>query len=301
MKIAVLEKTNFTSEQRKKLEELGQIDYYENLSQDDANRIAPQYDVVIVNWLDPTPFIMEMKKGALVSLLSTGYGWISNIKEAYDNGIYVTNIPNYSTEAVAEHLLGMLLGISKNIFPTLNRDNNGSVGFELKNKTTGIIGLGNIGGRFAEIMNFFGSKVLTYNRTKKDGKNAQDVSLDYLLEHSDIICISCSVNDESRNMINMSNIYKIKKGAIIVGSTWNIIENDALLIALEKDIIKAISFDAAIEGNDIVLEKLKEIKSKVFLTPHIAYNTYESELRQLDICVNNILNYINGHPSNLVK
>lgn len=300
MKIGILEKTNFSEEQISQLRKVGEVDFYEGLSQDEANKIAINYDVVIVNWLDPTPFIMNMKPGSLIALLSTGYGWITNIKKAYEKKIYVTNIPNYSTEAVAEHLLGMLLGVSKNIFSTLNTANNNAVGFELKNKVVGIIGLGNIGTRFAEIMKFFEANVITYNRTKKNNPIVKDVTLNELLKQSDVICISCSVNDNSKNMINLANIKCVKKGAIIIGSTWGIIENDAILYALKNNIVRAVSLDAAVEGGNSVEEEIKEYRDKVYFTPHIAYNTLESEKRQLDICINNIINYFKGTPQNIV-
>ena len=301
MKIAIFEKTNFSLEQMARLKSLGKVDSFDNLTQEEANQLAPQYDVVIVNWLDPTPFIMNMKPGSLVALLSTGYGWITNIREANEKGIFTANIPNYSTEAVAQHLLGMLLGVSKNIFPTLNGNNNNAVGFELKDKIVGIIGLGNIGSRFAEIMNFFGAKIITYNRKLKNNPIAEDVSLENLLMRSDVICISCAVNAESKGMINMTNINKIKKRAIVIGSTWDIVENSAMLYALKEDIIGFVSFDAAIEAGSFINNELRHYNDRVFLTPHVAFNTVESEIRQLDICVNNICSFANGYPQNIVK
>ncbi len=300
MNIGILEKTNFNEEQINLLRSLGKVDFYDGLSQEEANKIAIQYDIVVVNWLDPTPFIMNMKSGSLVALLSTGYGWITNIKDAHEKKVYVANIPNYSTEAVAEHLLGMLLGVSKNIFSTLNGTNNGVTGFELKDKVIGIIGLGNIGKRFAEIMNFFGANVITYNRTEKKSVVARNVTLDNLLENSDVICISCSVNNDSKNLLNMSNIQKIKKEPIIIGSTWDIIENDAMIFALKNNIIRAVAFDAAVEGGNSIGDELKKYADKVYLTPHIAYNTLESEKRQLDICIDNIICYAKNHPKNIV-
>ncbi len=300
MKIAILEKTNFNEDQLLKLKSVGEVDFYEDLSQEEANEIAIRYDIVVVNWLDPTPFILDMKPGSLVALLSTGYGWITNIAKANEQGVYVANIPNYSTEAVAEHLLGMLLGVSKNIFSTINAHNNECVGFELKNKVVGIIGLGNIGTRFAEIMQFFGAEIITYNRSKKNKSIARDVSLDVLLEQSDIICVSCEVNNSSKNIINTNNVTKIKRGAIVIGSTWGIIEENAIIFALENNIIKAISFDAAIEGGDHVKDELRKYSQQVYLTPHIAYNTHESEERQLDICVRNIHSFAKGCPMNIV-
>lgn len=301
MKIAVLEKTNFSMEQIKKMQAVGEVDFFEELSQEQANEIAPQYDVVVVNWLDPTPFLLNMKPGSMVALLSTGYGWITNIGEAYTKNILVSNIPNYSTEAVAEHLLGMLLGVSKNIFSTINTENNGRIGFELGGNTVGIIGLGNIGLRFAEIMNFFGAKIITYNRHPKNIEIATDVPLSELLECSDIICVTCAVNESSKNLINKSNYNKIKKGAVIIGSTWGIIDDSIIPDLLNRDIVSSISFDAAVEGDSKISLGLGQYKEQIFFTPHIAYNTFESEMRQLDICVNNILAFVEGHPRNIVK
>lgn len=303
MKIAVLEKVNFNNNQIDKLKSIASVDFYDSLSQEQANEIAPNYDIVVVNWLDPTPFILSMKNGSLVSLLSTGYGWITNLKEASEKGVLVSNIPGYSTEAVAEHLLGLLIGVSKNIFCSLNVDNCLSIGFELKDKTIGIIGLGQIGTRFAEMMNFFGANVLTYNRHKKDNAIAKDVSLEELMKSSDIVCITCSVNNESKGMINLDNYTILKKGVIVIGSTWDVIEEDAIIEGVKNDVIKCIAFDAATEGASKVSEKLinSEYNNRVFLTPHIAYNTLESETRQLDICVNNIISFAKGTPINIVN
>ena len=301
MKIAILEKTNFTQSQIDRLRKLGKVDCFDALTQEQANKIAPQYDAVVVNWLDPTPFLTKMHKGSLVALLSTGYGWITNLKEAAEKGIYVANIPGYSTEAVAEHLLGLLLGISKNIFGTLNTSNNGKTGFELSNKTVGIIGLGNIGSRFAEILNFFGAKVITYNRSIKNSVVAKDVSLEMLMQQSDILCITCSVNAESKGLINESNYAQLKKGVIIIGSTWDIITERAIIEGINSDIIDCIAFDAAIEGSEKLPSDFREFSNRVFITPHIAYNTAESEIRQLDICVENIIGFFNGDYKNIIN
>ena len=302
MKIAILEKTNFTTEQINKLKSYGTVDFYDSLTQDQANCLAPNYDIVVVNWLDPTPFLLDMKPGSLVALLSTGYGWISNLSEAREKNVLVSNIPAYSTEAVAEHLLGLLLGVTKNIFPTLNSKDNTIVGSELRNKTVGIIGLGNIGSRFAEILNFFGTKVITYNRRKKGSPLAEDVTLEELLETSDVICITCSVNNESRNLINLNNYEKIKKGAIIIGSTWDIVEEDALVKGINDNTISCVSFDAAIEGSGVLSKEFLDVsKDRIFLTPHIAYNTAESEKRQLDICLDNIVSFVSGIQKNIVN
>lgn len=302
MKIAVMEKTNFSKEQLARLEKLGSVDCFDGLSEEQAASIAPNYDIVVVNWIDPSSFLLKMHSGSMVALLSTGYGWIQNMEEARKNNVLVSNIPHYSTEAVAEHLLGMLLGVSKRIFPALNGKSCDEPGFEIAGKTVGVIGLGDIGSRFAEIMHFFGADIITYNRNRKGSPIAKDVGLEELLSQSDIICITCSQNQESKNLININNYTSIKPGAIVIGSTWTVFEETAMIKGVLENRINAVSFDAALEGDTQIEKELAALEGeRVFFTPHIAYNTAESEVRQLDICVNNIASFVAGRPINIVN
>jgi len=306
-KIAIMEKTGFNQEQISRLQSLGEVTFYENLTDEEASKIAPQYDVVVVNWVDPTPFLMDMHPQSLVALLSTGYGWITNITQARGKNVFVSNIPGYSTEAVSEHLLGLLLGVSKRIFTQMNIEkDDGVAGFELSKKTVGIIGLGNIGSRFAEMMNFFGANVLTYNRTPKNNSAVKDVALNDLLTASDIICITPAVNEQSKALINDSNYEVLKDGVVVIGSTWDILTETALVkIIMEKKGVAA--FDAALEGKQSICDEIKKAfdafvsEKKLFFTPHSAYNTVEAGVRQLDICISNIEHFLNGSLQNIVN
>lgn len=309
-KITVLEKINFSAEQRVRLATLGDVEYYdygEDIPVSVACEKTKDSDVVVVNWIDPSPFLLSMKPNTLVELLSTGYGWIQNMPEAKKKGTLVANIPAYSTEAVAEHVLGLLLGVSKRIFAQLsNSKDDGVQGFELANKTVGIIGMGCIGTRFAEMVSFFSANVITYNRTAKNNPIAKDVSLEELLSTSDIICITPSVNDQSRSLINDGNIALVKERAVLVGSTWDIISETALVKLLaDKKVVAA--FDAALEGRQTISADVNKAldgytaEKKLFLTPHSAYNTAEAAVRQLDICISNIEQFLQGNPQNIVS
>lgn len=286
---------------------LGQVDFYDNLTDSQVNQIAPQYDATVVNWIDPTPYLLDMRPGSLVALLSTGYGWISNLEMAREKKIFVANIPGYSTEAVSEHLLGLLLGVSKRIFPLIGAESDDGIqGFEIVGKTVGIIGLGNIGTRFAHIVNFFNGNVLTYNRNHKHKPIAKDVTLNELLTESDIIVVTPSLNPDSRGLINNSNIDFIKERAVIIGSTWDVITEEALITLLSAKKVVA-AFDAALEGKKSITGEIEQslnklsAQKKLFLTPHSAYNTVEAETRQLDICVSNIENFFSGTMQNIVN
>lgn len=317
MKITVLEKIPFSEEQKRRLSALvtdrGKIEYYEygeDIPLDVALEKTKDSDVVVVNWIDPSPFILSMKSHALVALLSTGYAWIQNLQEARAKNILVSNIPAYSTEAVAEHIFGLLLAYNKKIMHSSNwskadlpNDNAGLsyVGTELKGKRLGIVGLGNIGTRIAEIARVFSMDIVTYNRTKKNNPFVDDVSLDELLSESDIICISCPLNDQSKCLINKSNIKRIKHGAILTGATWGVIDEMALTFALESGQISGVAFDLALEGVE-KLNNMELIKQPNFLcTYHNAYNTLEAEKRQLDICIDNIEDFLKGNNKNIIN
>jgi len=305
IRIAIFEKVDFSVEQRKRLDSIGNVDYF-NFSIDDqekANDIAPQYDIVAVNWIDPSHFILNMKANSLVALMCTGYGYVSNLKEAKAKGILIANTPDYSTEAVAEHLLGLLLGVSKRIFPAIVGENGNQTGFELSNKTVGIIGLGRIGTRFAEIMRYFGASVITTNRTKKYSPLALDITLNELLNESDIICITCSVNSDSRDLINNSNVNRIKTGAVLISCVWDVFNVDALAESLATEKISFAAIDATINLNrdiDIDRRLLSFYNKRLFLTPWNSFNTFESKSRKIETLCDNIVNFANGNPINII-
>lgn len=316
MKITVLEKINFSEEQKERLNSIvknGSIEYYDYTDDIDLSTLKEKIsnsDIVVVNWIDPSPFILSMKPNSMVALLSTGFGWIQNLEEAKKKGVMVSNVPSYSTEAVAEHIFALLLSFNKRIMISSNFSKNVIVsnentvslmGTELKGKTIGIIGLGNIGSRVAEISRAFDMKIVTYNRIKRNHYSYVDVALEELLSVSDIICISCPLNDESRGLINETNIKYIKKSAILTGATWGVVDENALIDALDLDLIGGAAFDLALEGPEKI-KNIELLQNKNFLcTFHNAYNTFEAEKRQLNICIDNIEAFLKGKAKNIIN
>lgn len=326
MKITILEHVPFSNEQKNRLSKIGDVSYFEygeDIPLDTAIKKTKDSDVVVVNWIDPSPFILSLKKPSLVALMSTGYGWIKHLKEARESGILVSNIPAYSTEAVAEHIFGLLLSYTKkiNISSNWTRPNKSEpivssmfghsiiippykpslIGTELKGKTLGIIGFGNIGSRIAEIAKAFNMNIITYNRNKKNSNLATDASLDELLAQSDVICITCPLNDQSQKMINSKNIGLIKKSAILTGATWGIVDESALLKALESEQIGGVAFDVALEGSEKIEHDELLSHPKFLCTKHNAYNTFEAAERQRDICIDNIEAFSNRNEHNIVN
>ncbi len=165
-----------------------------------------------------------MKSGSLLALMSTGYSWI-DIKKAKSLGISITNIPNYASEAVAEHLFGLILTILRGILISdrairEKKLAEGKIrGLELSNKTLGIIGLGAIGRRMAEIGQGFDMNIITFNRTPKNFPGIKETNLEELLKNSDIVSINCDLNSTSWDLIGEKEIEMMKRTAILVSAT----------------------------------------------------------------------------------
>jgi phosphoglycerate dehydrogenase-like enzyme len=94
-KIVILEKVEMTKQQKQRLERLGNVQYFESSTLDECRKRVKDADVVVVDWIDPTPFLENMKSGSLLALLSTGYSWV-DLKKASSLGILVANIPGYA-------------------------------------------------------------------------------------------------------------------------------------------------------------------------------------------------------------
>ena len=110
-KIYVLEHFDFSDEQMRRLKSLGEVKYYEKANQLEIDEAINNADAILIDWLDPEPILANMKKNQFICLPYTGYDWISNINIAKENGVIISNTPNYSTNAVAEHHLGLILEV----------------------------------------------------------------------------------------------------------------------------------------------------------------------------------------------
>jgi phosphoglycerate dehydrogenase-like enzyme len=307
MKIVVLEKIEMTEEEMERIKQIGDVDWYENSSEEECKERIRGADVVVIDWIDPSPFILSMKPNSLLALMSTGYDWIKYRDEARKQGTLISNIPGYAAEAVAEHILGLAFCIARQTMigdrsiRKGNKEKGYLKGIELKGRRIGIIGLGHIGKRVAEISRCLGMEAVTYNRHEKCVDGVKDLPFDKLLSTSDIICVSCPLNEESRGLLNANKLKIIKNDAIIVGATWDVLVLDDLIPLIDNGHIRGIGFDAAIEGKELNLPQELLRLDNVVLTPHIGYNTLEAKIRQVDICISNIEAFKKNTPINIVN
>ena len=247
----------------------------------------------------------------LVALRSAGYNNV-DVKAAFGK-IHVVHVPAYSPYAVAEHAIALLLTSVRRIHKAYNRTRDfnfslsGLTGFDLHGKTVGVVGTGRIGRIFIDICRGFGMKVLAYDHFPASDSSIEYVSLDELFESSDIISLHCPLTDETRHMIDVAAIEKMKKGVVIVNtSRGGLIDAEALLKGIKARKIGAACLDVYEEEADIFFEDRSghilndELLSRlismpnVILTSHQAFLTEEALNNIAETTVNNILSYFNN-------
>lgn len=249
-----------------------------------------------------------------VGILATGYN-IVDIDAAKAHGVIVSNVPGYSTDAVTQLTLALLLEICNHVGHHSQKVHAGEWSvcadfcfwdfplMELAHKTIGIIGFGSIGQSVGKVARALGMKVLaTGSRPTEAGKEIGEyVDLDTLYAQSDIISLHCPLFPENREMINKDAIAKMKDGVILLNTARGalIVEQD-VADALNSGKIYAAGLDvAAIEPLPATSPLLGA--KNCFMTPHIAWATKEARQRLMNIAVDNLRCFLNGTPQNVVN
>ena len=209
---------------------------------------------VFVNDSVSKPVIQQLsQKGVYaVVLRCAGYNNV-DLEAARLAGISILRVPAYSPYAVAEHTVALILTLNRKTHKAYNRVREGNfsldrlVGFDLHGKTVGIIGMGKIGEVFAGIMAGFGCQVICYD-IKKDpvmeAKGVKFVSLSDLLAAADIISLHCPLTDQTRHIINSSNIAKMKSGVMVINTGRGaLIDTIAVIQALKSGRIGYLGID----------------------------------------------------------
>jgi len=275
--------------------------------------------------------INQLPKLKLIATRSTGFDHI-DLKAARQRKITVENVPTYGENTVAEHAFALILNLSRNVHKSYLRSlkNNYSIdglkGFDLQDKTIGIIGCGHIGLHMIRIARGFAMDVLVYdiNRDKflSETLNFKYASLKELLKKSDVISLHLPYCKATHHIINKKNIKLIKPGAILINTArGGLIETSALIEALNNKKLKGVGLDV-IEEENLLLEEHhlhhrqkrsnKELsllikdhkllnKDNVIYTPHIAFYSQEAVDRITKTTIENIKSFSKGKLQNEVK
>lgn len=294
-------------------EKLGKLHLYDLSTKEEAKKRVKNADIVLTNKVEMDREVIDCGKNIkYIGVLATGYN-IVDLKECKKREITVTNIPDYGTDTVAQFTFALLLKITNEVDyhdrlvkkGEWNKRNTfsfwDSLQIELKGKTLGIIGYGKIGQRVGEIAEAFGMNILSYRGEKKDKKYDSEVSLDYLLENSDIITLHANLTEENKFIINEKTIAKMKKRPIIINvARGGLIDEKALADALNKGKIKAAGLDVL--NTEPIKEDNVLLKAKnITITPHMAWASLEAREKLLDIAYKNIENYLEGNIINKVN
>ncbi len=283
------------------------------------------YSKVNKNVLDKLP------KLRLVTTMSTGFNHI-DLEECKKRKIKVCNVPTYGENTVAEHTFALILALSRKIVGSINRTRQGDFtlkglrGFDLKDKTIGIVGGGHIGLHVCRMAKGFEMNTLVYD-VHKDKKLAKKykfkyTSFDNLLKNSDIITFHVPLNKYTKHMINSKNINKIKKGALLINTArGGVVETQAIIKALDRGILAGAGLDV-LEGECFIKEEKQLLHSKFakqcdlktqlrnhillknkkcIITSHNAFNSKEALYRILDTTIENIKGFLKKKFINIVK
>jgi len=243
-----------------------------------------------------------------IATRSTGTDHI-DLDYCQERKIVVKSVPTYGVNTVAEHTFALILALSRKIIPSVEQTKKGNFsnqhlqGFDLAGKKLGIIGLGHIGSRVAEIANTFKMQVLVATRTKKPLPGVEFVDLPTLLSQADILSFHTPLTPETHHLLNQENIGLIKKGALLVNTArGGLIATEALVRALREGILAGAALDVLEEEQTIKEEcqtlteeylELSSVKTllldhllldmeNVIITPHNAFNSHEA-LREINL------------------
>lgn len=316
MKLSILHNCNIgdhqTAELRKYFDNIelhptaNRENVFDLIQHSDAIVIDPAVITINQDFLEKVPESLKF-----ISLNKTGFDNI-DLGLAREKGIVIANVPSYSTESVAELNIAFMFALSHKIIladklfrEDLEEVDIGSskahrlLGFDLRNKTIGIIGLGSIGARTAELAVGMGMKVIGYNRSPKEIPGVRMVGLEELLALSDVISINIALVKETENFINQERLNQTKDGVLIINTARGRIVNS-------EDLAEAIrSGKVGGAGLDVIYPTTRDNPlfrlDNVILTPHLGYNSQESNDNMGNIITDNLIRFAQNQPINSIN
>ena len=256
-----------------------------------------------------------------ITTMSTGFDHI-DLAACRQRGIPVTNVPYYGENTVAEHAMALLLSISRNIHKGYERTNRGQfdftglMGFDLKDKTIGIIGTGHIGQHLIRMAKGFDMKVIAYdafpNKALAKESSFKYMGLTELLKQADIVSLHLPYLKATHHLLNAARFKIMKRGAVLINTArGGLVDTKAMVQALQSGQLSAVGLDV-LEDEKYIKEEVEMLSPKfksedmrttienhmlmhsdnAVITPHMAFNSKEAIIRILDTTVGNIKSFI---------
>lgn len=274
--------------------------------------------------------LSKFKNLQMVATRSTGFDHIDT-EACAEHDIPVSNVPTYGTNTVAEHVFALLLALSHHIIEAVDRTRRGDFsqqglrGFDLRGKTLGILGTGDIGRCVIEMANGFRMNVIAFD-IQPDEKLAERLDFEYVafeevLECSDVISLHVPLNHNTHHLLAEEEFERMKDGVVIINTArGQVIDVEALLFALSSGKVAAAGLDVLPDEPTIreeaqllhrIFREHHDLQTlladhvllrmrNVIITPHSAFNTKEAIERILETTVANIEAFLRQTPQNLV-
>ena len=277
----------------------------------DINRLieeAKDADVMILaNMPMPADVLNACPRLKFIDVAFTGVDHVA-LDAAKARGIAVSNASGYSTEAVAELVLGMTLSMARNLRAVEDRCRNGGtkdglVGWELKGKTVGVVGLGKIGTRTAELFHAFGAEILAHSRSVHPDAPAyiRQVGLEELLRCSDIVVLHCPLNESTRGLINAERLSMMKPTSLLINAARGpVVDENALADALHRRLIGGACLDVFAKEPPLDSRSPALTAPHTLVTPHVAFATKESMSLRAEIVFDNLRAWMDGKQKNVI-
>ncbi|MBR6634544.1 MAG: D-2-hydroxyacid dehydrogenase [Clostridia bacterium] len=298
------------------LEEKCELTVYDRTPAEKIVERCEGCDIVITN---KTPLTKEtlarLPECKFIALLSTGYNVVDH-EYAATRSIPVSNIPTYSTAAVAQLTFALLLELTNKVATHNAAVKNGEWSScadfcfwktplqELFGKTMGIIGFGKIGQTVANIAHAFGMKTVAYTANPdkyKDAQNVEFASLDTLLEKSDVVSLHCPLTEKTQGMVNADFLGKMKKTAYLINTSRGpVLDEKAVAKALKNGEIAGAGVDVLSTEPPKADNPLLGCENCI-ITPHIAWAGFETRERLLGVLKENIFAFLDSKPINTVN
>lgn len=294
-----------------RVEALGAFSVHEGRAADAADyeaRIA-NATAIMIGWDLPVEVMRKAPRLEAISYLGTGAANMIDLEEAAVRGITVSNTPGYGDNAVAEHTLALLFAVARHI-PRLDRTlrtegwDQLAPGFELRGKKLGLIGLGGIGSRVAELARGLGMEVLAWTRNPSPERARRTgvtfAPLEVVLGESDVISLHLLLTPETENLLGAAELDRMKPGAVFINTARGELVDEAALIARLRDRrIAAAGIDVYRQEPLPSGHPLLGLDNLV-ATPHVGFNTPEATMAMVDFGIDNLVRYFAGDPINVI-
>lgn len=274
--------------------------------------------------------LVKLPNLIFIATRSTGYDHI-DVDYCREKGIEISNVPEYGESTVAEHVFALLLGVSHHLVEAVDRTRKGDftltglLGFDLKGKTLGVVGTGNIGQCVIRIANGFGMNVVAFD-VKEDPALAERLNfkylpMDLLLSTMDVLTLHVPSNEKTYHLISDEQFAKMKDGVVIINtSRGSVLHIEALVRALAIGKVAAAGLDV-LPDEPTIREESELLHSfnrqehnlqtlladsvllrlrNVIITPHSAFYTKGAIYRIINTTIENINAYLEGNPQNLI-